>query len=305
MLRLSSGSYSYSFAHDPENVQYSPQPRASVTQTVGGQVVQLLGSSSEIAFVGTLSSAGRTREEMAQEAEMFSVFFSQAMENQRSGIPAKLLWTDRNLNLEVFLKQLSFSRQTDTVAYPYSFSCTVVKYGAVQSSSSYSQLWEKLKNEIGFSDPGGGWHGGEPVAKLTQIKLSRITGFPGFAINSSASSSSASSSTPVTGSADMSPSQAQAYAKSILPKYGLSPSEFQDLVQLWDRESGWNMHAENASSGAYGIPQADPDGGQGVANSESYRNNAEVQIQWGLKYIKDRYGSLSQAWQHEVEDGWY
>ena len=53
------------------------------------------------------------------------------------------------------------------------------------------------------------------------------------------------------------------------------------------------------------IPQADPDGGQGIANSSAYRNNAMVQIQWGLKYIKDRYGSLANAWAHEVADGWY
>lgn len=302
MFSLSSGSYSYSFAHAPQTFQYTPQPRANVTQTVGGQVVQLLGYSIDMAFTGILSKAGRTKEEMAEEAELFSIFFSQAMQNQKSGIPVKLVWTDKSLSLQVFLKQLSFSRQVDTVAYPYSFSCTAIRYGTLSSSDSYDQLWSKLKNQIGFSDPGGGWHGGEPVAQLTQIKLSAITGFPGF---STASSASPSPSTPVSGSADMTPSQAQAYAKSLLPKYGLSPSEFQDLVQLWDRESGWNMHAENASSGAYGIPQADPDGGQGVANQASYRNNAEVQIAWGLKYIKDRYGSLAAAWQHEVEDGWY
>lgn len=309
MFTLSSSTYSYAFAHAPQTFKYSPQPRASVTQTVGGQVVQLLGFSIDMEFTGILSSAGRTRAEMAQEAELFSVFFSQAMENQKSGIPAKLVWTDRNLRLSVFIKQLSFNQALDTVVYPYSFSCTAVRIGTLSSSDSYNQLWSKLKNQIGFIDPGGGWHGGQPVTSLTQLKLSAITGFPGFASASSSGAGggagSSSSAGSVQGSANMSPSQAQAYAKSQLEKYGLNPADFQDLVQLWDRESGWNMHAENASSGAYGIPQADPDGGQGVANQASYRNNAMTQIAWGLKYIKDRYGSLSAAWQHEVEDGWY
>ena len=103
----------------------------------------------------------------------------------------------------------------------------------------------------------------------------------------------------------MTPSEAQAYAKSILPKYGFTPDQFHDLILLWDRESSWRMNAENVGSGAYGIPQADPDGGQGIANSASYRNNAMIQIQWGLEYIKHRYGTITNAWEHELANGWY
>lgn len=268
--------------------------------------MQLLGFSINMAFTGILSEAGRSKAEMAEEAEAFSIFWSQCMENQRNGMAATLTWTDRDMKMPVFLGNLSFQQAVDTTAYKYSFSCTAIRYGTLSSSDSYNALWQKLKEEIGFKDPGGGWHGGQAVSEITQVKLSRITGFPGFtSASSSGSSSSSSSAGGYSGSAEMTPSQAQSYARTQLAKYGLNPAQFEDLVKLWDRESGWNMHAENASSGAYGIPQADPDGGQGIANSSNYRNNAEAQIAWGLNYIKNRYGSLSAAWQHEVEDGWY
>lgn len=157
-----------------------------------------------------------------------------------------------------------------------------------------------LVKEIGFKDTGSGWHGGNGQSTTTSLKYKAITGFSNMA-----SSQNTSQVKSYSGSETMTPKQAQEYAYSQLTKYGLDPSQFQDLVNLWNRESSWNMHAENASSGAYGIPQADPDGGQGIADSSSYRNNAMVQIQWGLKYIKERYGSLAEAWNHEVTDGWY
>ena len=50
---------------------------------------------------------------------------------------------------------------------------------------------------------------------------------------------------------------AQTYAAQAVAARGWAPSEFSCLVNLWNRESGWNTHASNPS-GAYGIPQALP-----------------------------------------------
>ena len=49
---------------------------------------------------------------------------------------------------------------------------------------------------------------------------------------------------------------AQAVARSMMGSYGWGDDQFSCLVSLWNRESSWNYQAENASSGAYGIPQA-------------------------------------------------
>ena len=50
----------------------------------------------------------------------------------------------------------------------------------------------------------------------------------------------------------------QAYAKQRCYDYGWSDYDFNCLVKLWNRESGWRVTACNRSSGAYGIPQALP-----------------------------------------------
>ena len=115
------------------------------------------------------------------------------------------------------------------------------------------------------------------------------------------SSGSSSSSYP-TGPAN--PTGAQAIARDMLAARGWGADQFGCLVSLWDRESGWNVYAQNPSSGAYGIPQALPGSKMGSAGSD-WQTNAATQIAWGLGYIADRYGSPCGAWSHSESAGWY
>ena len=96
----------------------------------------------------------------------------------------------------------------------------------------------------------------------------------------------------------------QAYARERCYDYGWSDSDFYALVNLWNRESGWNIYSKNSSSGAYGIPQALPGSKMASAGSD-YLTNYKTQINWGLSYIKSRYGSPSNAWSSFQSKGWY
>lgn len=100
------------------------------------------------------------------------------------------------------------------------------------------------------------------------------------------------------------PAQAQTYAAGAAAQYGWTGQNWTDLVKLWTRESNWMWNAENPSSGAYGIPQSLP-GSKMATFGERWRDDAAVQIDWGLNYIKQKYGSPSKAWQHSEEIGWY
>ncbi|MEW1842630.1 transglycosylase SLT domain-containing protein [Nonomuraea angiospora] len=80
--------------------------------------------------------------------------------------------------------------------------------------------------------------------------------------------------------------------------------EFRCLDNLWTRESNWNHHAVNRSSGAYGIPQALPAGKMRGAGRD-WKSNPETQIRWGLSYIKGRYGRPCGAWGHWRSHNWY
>ena len=54
------------------------------------------------------------------------------------------------------------------------------------------------------------------------------------------------------------PARPQGRRAVLMPEYGFSQSQWPCLERLWIGESGWNYKAENASSGAYGIPQSLP-----------------------------------------------
>lgn len=93
-------------------------------------------------------------------------------------------------------------------------------------------------------------------------------------------------------------------AGSLMPAYHWTSWQFHYLNLLWMRESGWNRFAYNHSSGAYGIPQAVP-GNKMAAAGPDWRTSARTQIIWGMGYIQSRYGNPWNAWQHELQDGWY
>ena len=97
---------------------------------------------------------------------------------------------------------------------------------------------------------------------------------------------------------------AQAYAAGAAAQYGWTGKDWQNLVSLWNRESGWRWNAENPWSGAYGIPQSLPPSKM-AAFGANYRDDAAAQIDWGLSYIAGRYGSPTKAWEHSEKHGWY
>lgn len=102
------------------------------------------------------------------------------------------------------------------------------------------------------------------------------------------------------------PAQAHSIASAnrAIAARQVSPAQFSCLNALWMRESGWNHKARNPHSGAYGIPQAYPAHKMASAGSD-WRTNPATQIRWGLKYIKQRYGTPCAAWNFWKANNWY
>lgn len=103
---------------------------------------------------------------------------------------------------------------------------------------------------------------------------------------------------------DLTQADPRTLAKALMPLFGLSSSEFSCVDNIWNHESGWNVHADNPYSSAYGIPQALP-GSKMSSAGPDWQNSAETQIKWGLNYIKERYGSACAAWSFKESHGWY
>lgn len=93
-------------------------------------------------------------------------------------------------------------------------------------------------------------------------------------------------------------------AQGLLEQQGMGADEFSCLDSLWTKESGWNPQARNPSSGAYGIPQALP-GSKMAEFGDDWEYNPRTQIEWGLWYIGNRYGTPCGAWAHSQSNGWY
>lgn len=97
--------------------------------------------------------------------------------------------------------------------------------------------------------------------------------------------------------APVDPGSAQSIAFNMLSQFGWNPStEFGCLDNIWSRESGWSVTAENPS-GAYGIPQALP-GSKMASAGPDWQTDATTQIRWGLGYIQSVYGDPCSAWAH-------
>lgn len=108
----------------------------------------------------------------------------------------------------------------------------------------------------------------------------------------------------VPGGAVNDPVGAKNYAAGQLGAYGWGQDQFPCLASLWTKESNWLTTATNPYSGAYGIAQSLPASKYASAGSDwltSYR----TQVNWGLSYIADRYGSPCGAWNHSVANNWY
>ncbi len=85
--------------------------------------------------------------------------------------------------------------------------------------------------------------------------------------------------------------------------YGWRGGQATCLDELWTHESGFDSTAVNSSSGATGIPQLLP----GAHAIPANWSDPAVQVRWGLRYLKGRYGTPCAAWAFEMSHtpNWY
>ena len=84
---------------------------------------------------------------------------------------------------------------------------------------------------------------------------------------------------------------------------GKSMAEWKCLNSLWQSESHFNPKALNMSSHAFGIAQFLPTTWSNYKITKT--PSAQLQIKYGLRYIKVRYGTACQAQNFHLAHGWY
>lgn len=312
MFSVSNANISYRFPTQPSSFTYTPKPLYQETQTLAGRNIQLLGYQASGHLTGWSPVANSITGLWGGES-LFSQTWARILENQRQGSPSHLEWTERNLSVDCALGDIHVSEQAGQQLYDWEFDWQLIKPSPITKTNA-GDLYAMVAQQIGYT-PDTQWES-DSTRKTT---LTKIPGFPGLPDSMDANEGTDSTNTGTgavtTSSGNYSVQAAQKYAQSLLPEYGLDPSQFSELVELWDRESSWNPNAENPSSGAYGIGQilgshtnyAKVAGEPSTISQNSvwYRDNWENQINWALGYIKNRYGSISNAWAHELEYHWY
>jgi hypothetical protein len=108
----------------------------------------------------------------------------------------------------------------------------------------------------------------------------------------------------VTQTEDLSTQDPRSIARAMLSDFGFSSDQFSCLDALYVSESGWDVHADNPTSSAYGIPQALP-GSKMASAGPDWADNPATQIRWGLGYIRSSYGTPCGAWAFKQSHQWY
>lgn len=306
---VSNASLSYRFAMQPSSFTYTPKPLYQETQTLAGRNIQLLGYQASGRLSGWSPVADSVTGLWGGES-LFLQTWARILEQQRDGSPSHLEWTEQSLSVDCALGDIHVSEQAGQQLYAWEFDWQLIKPSPV-TKTNMGSLYAMVAQQIGYT-PDTRWES-DSTRKTT---LTRIPGFPGLPDSMDANGGTNTGGGAIsTTSGSYSVQAAQNYARSLLSEYGLDPSQFSQLVSLWNRESSWNPHAENPGSGAYGIGQIlgshtnyGKVAGEPSTISQSspwYRDNWQNQINWALGYIKSRYGSIGNAWAHELEYHWY
>ena len=94
------------------------------------------------------------------------------------------------------------------------------------------------------------------------------------------------------------------YARSIAKEqYNWDKEQHKCLGILWGKESAWNFQAESPTQD-YGIPQRHMRKNT-QEEIDTFMQNPQTQIKWGLNYIEKRYGSPCEAWEFWSVNRWY
>lgn len=85
---------------------------------------------------------------------------------------------------------------------------------------------------------------------------------------------------------------------------GIGDADFGYVDYIISHESGWDYHAVNRSSGAYGLPQSLPAGKLASAGAD-WRDNPVTQLRWANNYAVGRYGSWEAAYRYWAANHWW
>ena len=93
--------------------------------------------------------------------------------------------------------------------------------------------------------------------------------------------------------------------RAVAPRGWDTGRQWDALDYIYTKESNWDPHATNPSSGAFGIPQFNPVSGTLQQYLPDRSTDPFVQVTAGAQYIEDRYGDPISAQEFWKANQWY
>lgn len=177
-------------------------------------------------------------------------------------------------------------------------SVTDVQWSSGEDYSQLGELAQKQTDEINRrkAEEAARKAAEEAARKEAEQRATAASSSSASQQSAGSSSSTLSSTVPV--------GEMQQWAHDWLLSHGYGEADFSAVVYIIDHESGWNVHATNPSSGAYGLPQALPGSKMSSVGSD-WRDNYQTQLLWFFNYCNGRYGSIQGAYNFWVTNHWY
>lgn len=318
------------FRLNPTSVAWGYKSKTAKHETVGGRVVQIFGTViSDITVTGTFGVGGWKEQEHFL-AQMKALADRQIANTNRptSGASQRFVYPEYGWDFHVMLRSFSspdgsrsVNLANDIIAPKWTLVLFVDEDRSSLKKISQDNYLARLSKGLGWTQTS--YNGPMTLDEMNsdlngQTENDYLT--QQFGLDSPATSNpatsnngtpAATSSSTANSSADNgtatggTPDQNRALGKNLAASlYGWTGPEWDALLALWNRESGWRTDADNPTSSAYGIPQSLP-GSKMASVGADWKTNPATQIKWGLQYIKGRYGSPTAAMAHEKSNNWY
>lgn len=301
------------FRLNPTSINWTFDAKVADIATVGGKVVQVLGTKiSDITVSGTFGAGGW------QEQVEFLAWIKELADRQTSNLPpVHFRYPAYGWDIPVYIKAYrtpdggrSIVLDNNIIAPRWDLVLFVAESSATLDRVAADAFIARLSKGIG-------WRQTKYNGPLSNLHLSEVLG--GMSVEQYLEQQYGIGAV-TTGNIDTEVDEngqvVEPGPTAAIPTEGLKKKAYDAMITKgWDdshwgsldalvtHESGWNPTAQNPTSTAYGLFQFLDATWAGVGGSKT--SDPDLQIEYGLRYVKNRYGSPKGAWSFWQDHHWY
>lgn len=299
------------FRLDPSSISWDFSINTKETHTIGGKVVQVFGTRmGDITLEGDFGVGGWQEQE--RFLDRIKALGDKALDDwpNSEGEPIRFFWPVNRWDFKVWIReftqvgsQYSVEMANEEHAPRWRLVLFPVDDNASLRKVSEDAYIARLAAGIGWKRTQyNGPTGPEEVQAV--LAAQGVSTFHEYLSMGYGIAAPASAVVDAAATAPTDITEIQAYAQQKAESdYGWTGAQWNALYEIVSRESSWKPTADNPSSTAYGLFQFLDSTWDDVGGTKT--DDPRKQIDYGLKYIKNRYTTPVAALAHHDKNGWY